>query len=288
MKILITGADGQLGSELREILGHREGVTTFFLGRKELPLDQTFIIQDILGMYEPDVILHCGAYTAVDRAESEPELADAVNHLASEEIAIYCRLHGAKLMYISTDYVFDGESDIALSEVADVSPVNRYGLTKLKGEQVIQKWLPEAIIIRTSWVYSTYGNNFVKTMLRLMDEREEISVINDQIGSPTYAKDLAFTIVKIVEHSEWIPGVYHYSNEGQLSWHDFAVAIRDIRELDCTIRSISTSEYPTAAKRPRFSLLDKSKIKETFGVNVPYWRESLINMLSSDLDKNRI
>ncbi len=288
MKILITGAKGQLGSELREILSHQEDISTFFLDRKQLPLDQTFIIQDILGMYEPDMIIHCAAYTAVDKAEEDQVGADVINHLASEEIAQYCRLHDVRLIAISTDYVFNGESNIALSEVADVSPINTYGLTKLKGEQAIQKWLPEAIIIRTSWVYSTYGNNFVKTMLRLMNERDEIAVINDQIGSPTYAKDLAHAILKIVEHREWNPGIYHYSNEGQLSWYDFAVAIRDIQKLDCEIRSISTREYPTAAKRPRFSLLDKSKIKETFGVNVPNWKESLIKMLSTDLDKNRI
>ena len=279
MKLLITGASGQLGSELRDILQDRADIESFFLDRKQLPLDQTLIIQDILGMYEPDVILHCGAYTAVDKAESEPEVADAVNHLASEEIAIYCRQHGAKLIAISTDYVFDGNSDTALKEDAAVAPINTYGLTKLKGEQAIQKWLPEAIIIRTSWVYSTYGNNFVKTMIRLMTERDEISVINDQIGSPTYAKDLAEAMIQIVDAGKWTAGIYHYSNEGEISWYDFAVAIKEMKGLDCKINAIPTTQYPTPAKRPKYSLLDKSKIKSIFGIEVPNWKSSLEKML---------
>ena len=280
MKVLVTGAQGQLGSELRDLLANRTDLEVYYLDRKQLPLDQTAIIQDILGMYEPDTIIHCAAYTAVDKAESEQQLADAINHLATEEIAIYCRLHGAKLIAISTDYVFDGESDQALSEEASVDPINVYGLTKLKGEQVIQKWLPEAIIIRTSWVYSTYGNNFVKTMIRLMGERDEIAVIQDQVGSPTYAADLAQAILTIHDAEQWVPGIYHYSNEGETSWYDFAVAIRDLKALDCVVHAIPTTQYPTPAKRPRYSLLDKSKIKSTFGLTIPMWRDSLARMLS--------
>ncbi|SKB88693.1 dTDP-4-dehydrorhamnose reductase [Sphingobacterium nematocida] len=281
MKILITGSNGQLGSELREYLESNPRYETYFLDRKQLPLDQTLIIQDILGMYQPDLIIHAAAYTAVDKAESEPVLADAINHLASEEIAQYCRLHGTKLIAISTDYVFDGNSDIALTEDAPVDPINTYGLTKLKGEQVILKWHAESIVIRTSWVYSTYGNNFVKTMIRLMTERDEISVINDQIGSPTYAKDLARAIVDIIEGEDWVGGLYHYSNEGEISWYDFATEIKEIKGLDCKINPIPTTEYPTPAKRPKYSLLDKSKIKRTFKVEVPNWKESLERMLNS-------
>lgn len=280
MKILITGANGQLGSELRDILDKHSRYETYFLDRKQLPLDQTLIIPDILAMYQPDIIIHAAAYTAVDKAESEPQQADIVNHIASEEIAQYCRLHGAKLIAISTDYVFDGNSDKALTEDAPVDPVNTYGLTKLKGEQAILKWHPESIIIRTSWVYSTYGNNFVKTMIRLMVERDEISVINDQIGSPTYAKDLAQAIVDILQSQAWVGGIYNYSNEGQLSWYDFAVAIKEIIGLDCKIHAIPTTQYPTPAKRPRYSLLDKSKIKRTFNVQVPNWKDSLQKMLT--------
>ena len=274
-RILITGSNGQVGSELKELLGKEEGIETFFLDRKQLPLEQTMIIQDILGMYEPDIIIHTAAYTAVDKAESEPELADAVNHLAAEEIAQYCRLHGVKLLAISTDYVFDGLSSEPLVEDAPTAPLNIYGLTKWKGEQAIQKWVPESIIIRTSWVYSVYGNNFVKTMVRLLHEREELSVVRDQIGSPTYARDLAQAIIDIIKADDWLPGVYHYSNEGQLSWYDFAVTIRELIGATCRIIPIPTLEYPTPAKRPAYSLLDKSKIKRIFNVRVPFWRDSL-------------
>ena len=279
-RILITGSNGQVGSELKELLGKEEGFETFFLDRKQLPLEQTMIIQDILGMYEPDIIIHAAAYTAVDKAESEPELADAVNHLATEEIAQYCRLHGAKLLAVSTDYVFDGLSSEPLTEDAPTAPLNIYGLTKWKGEQAIQKWAPESIIIRTSWVYSTYGNNFVKTMIRLLNEREELSVVHDQIGSPTYARDLAQAFIDIIK-ADWLPGIYHYSNEGQLSWYDFAVTIRELIGATCRIIPIPTSEYPTPAKRPAYSLLDKSKIKRIFNVRVPFWLDSLKTMLGS-------
>ncbi len=279
MKILVTGANGQLGSELRELLKDHPSTTCFFLDRKELPLEQTMIITDILGIYQPDVIIHAGAYTAVDKAEAEPILADAVNHLACEEIAQYCRLNDVKLIAISTDYVFDGNSCIPLTEDAPVDPINIYGLTKLKGEQAIEKWFPEAVIIRTSWVYSTYGNNFVKTMLRLMNERPSLSVINDQIGSPTYARDLAAAIISILFAAEWQSGIYHYSNEGEISWYDFALAIRDRKGLHCDIIPIPSSSYPTPAKRPYYSLLDKTKIKTVFSIDVPYWSDSLDVML---------
>ncbi len=280
MKIVITGANGQLGSELQDLLKLDATKECFFLDRKQLPLDQVNIIQDILAMYQPDLIIHAGAYTAVDKAESEQDLADAVNHLATEEIAQYCRLNDVRLIAISTDYVFDGTSDKPLLENAAVDPVNAYGLTKLKGEQAIQKWLPDGIIIRTSWVYSTYGHNFVKTMVRLMNERDELSVINDQIGSPTYARDLARAIVHIVDNAQWSGGIYNYSNEGEISWHDFASAICEIKNLNCKIHAIPTTSYPTPAKRPHYSLLDKTKIKETYNVSVPYWKDSLTEMLN--------
>lgn len=274
-RIVITGASGQLGRELQVLLEHDTNKECFFLDRQQLPLDQIMIIQDILSMYQPDVIIHAGAYTAVDQAESEAALADQVNHLSTDEIAQYCRLHGVKLIAISTDYVFDGNSSVALTEDAPVNPINVYGATKLKGEQAVQKWCPEAIIIRTSWVYSIFGKNFVKTMLRLLSERDAISVINDQIGSPTSAHDLAQAIVDIVSSEKWKGGIYHYSNEGEISWYDFAVAIRDLKGLNCVINAIPTTAYPTPAKRPRYSLLDKTKIKATFGVEVPFWKDSL-------------
>jgi len=278
-KILVTGANGQLGSELRDIYANSE-YELFFLDRKQLPLDKIEIIQDILGMYEPDYIIHGAAYTAVDKAESESDIAYTVNNLATEEIAQYCRIHGAKLIAISTDYVFDGESSTPLKEDAEVSPINTYGDSKLKGEEAIMKWAPDSIIIRTSWVYSYYGNNFVKTMLRLMSEREEISVINDQIGSPTYARDLGLAIYSIIESRVWMPGVYNYSNEGQLSWYDFAVAIKELAGLDCKINAIPTEQYPTPAKRPKYSLLDKQKIREAYQLEIPNWKDSLRLMMN--------
>ena len=279
-KILITGGAGQLGSELKDVFQGREDVETFFLDREELALDDIDSIIEGLCSYSPDLIIHAGAYTAVDKAETEVEIADKVNHLASSEIAKYCKQYGAKLIAISTDYVFDGNSSTPLDENTKVSPLNVYGDTKLKGEQAIQANLPDAIIIRTAWVYSAYGNNFVKTMIRLMSERDEISVIADQIGSPTYALDLAKAIVNIIDGENWESGIYHFSNEGEISWYDFAAAIKEIKNLNSIINAISTSDYPTPAKRPKFSLLDKSKIKSTFGVQVPFWKDSLKEMLA--------
>ncbi|MDF2474923.1 MAG: dTDP-4-dehydrorhamnose reductase [Sphingobacterium sp.] len=283
MKIVITGASGQLGSELYDLLMNDTEMECYFLDRKQLPLDQILLIQDILAMYQPDLIIHTGAYTAVDKAEEDAETANAVNHLACEEIALYCHVHGAKLIALSTDYVFDGDSAVPLTEDAATAPINVYGQTKLAGEKAIQKWCPEAIIIRTSWVYSAYGKNFVKTMCRLMAERDEISVINDQIGSPTYAKDLALAILKIADAPVWKAGIYNYSNEGEISWYDFAVAIRDFRSFDCQVRPIPTSAYPTPAQRPKYSLLDKSKIKAAFDVAVPNWKTSLGDMLAEEI-----
>ncbi|QIH31680.1 dTDP-4-dehydrorhamnose reductase [Sphingobacterium sp. DR205] len=283
MKIVITGASGQLGSELYELLVNDTEKECYFLDRKQLPLDQIILIQDILAMYQPDLIIHAGAYTAVDKAEEEHETANLVNHLACEEIAQYCRLHGSKLIAVSTDYVFDGNSAVPLSEDAPTAPINVYGQTKLAGERAIQKWCPESIIIRTSWVYSAYGKNFVKTMCRLMSERNQVNVINDQIGTPTYAKDLAIAILKIADAPDWKAGIYNYSNEGEISWYDFAVAIRDFRSLDCQVNPIPTSAYPTPAKRPRYSLLDKSKIKAAFDVAVPDWKLSLAKMLAEEI-----
>ncbi|CAM3856061.1 MULTISPECIES: dTDP-4-dehydrorhamnose reductase [Sphingobacterium] len=283
MKIVITGASGQLGSELYDLLMNDTEMECYFLDRKQLPLDQILLIQDILAMYQPDLIIHTGAYTAVDKAEEDAETANVVNHLACEEIALYCHVHGAKLIALSTDYVFDGDSAVPLTEDAATAPINVYGQTKLAGEKAIQKWCPEAIIIRTSWVYSAYGKNFVKTMCRLMAERDEISVINDQIGSPTYAKDLALAILKIADTPVWKAGIYNYSNEGEISWYDFAVAIRDFRSFDCQVRPIPTSAYPTPAQRPKYSLLDKSKIKAAFDVAVPNWKTSLGDMLAEEI-----
>lgn len=274
-KVLVTGATGQLGRELADLFRDAADIEGLFVGRDEIPLNEPAHIEERLSIYHPDIIVHAGAYTAVDLAESESELANNINHLAAAAIGRFAHERGIKLIAISTDYVFDGQSSHPLTEDARVAPINVYGKTKLLGEMAILAACPDAVVIRTSWVYSVYGKNFVKTMRRLMTEREEIAVIDDQIGSPTYAKDLANAISTIVRGAHWVPGIFHYSNEGKASWHEFALAIRDITGLSCEIKAITTAQYPTAAKRPRYSLLNKDKIRSVYGVEVPFWKDSL-------------
>lgn len=279
-KVLVTGANGQLGMELRDMLGTLSiPFVPIYADRTVLPLEKVDEIEPILNQLAPDIIIHAGAYTAVDKAEAEPILADAINHLATAEIAKFCGKNNKKLIVISTDYVFNGLSSSPLTEEAPTQPINVYGRTKRDAEQAIATYCPDGIIIRTSWVYSVYGNNFVKTMLRLMQERTEISVIDDQIGSPTYAKNLAHAIMTILLSDNWVGGIYHYSDEGRISWYDFALAIKEEAGLNCTVHPIPTSSYPTPAQRPKFSMLEKSKIKATFNVKVPAWKDSLQEML---------
>ncbi|WP_392470353.1 dTDP-4-dehydrorhamnose reductase [Sphingobacterium cellulitidis] len=278
-RILITGSSGQLGSELKAIWKSDSRFELLFLDRQDLDLSMTTLIQRKLENVHPDIIIHSGAYTSVDLAETEIELADKVNHLATLEIAKYSRSNSVKLIYISTDYVFQGNVDKALDENCPTDPINVYGATKRKGELAVLEYCQDAIIIRTAWVYSTFGKNFVKTMLYLMSSREEINVVSDQIGSPTYARDLAGLIKEIITEGKWVPGIYHYSNEGRISWFDFAVAIRDISKLECKINPIPTSSFPTTARRPSYSLLNKNKVKNTFGAHVSNWRDSLEIML---------
>ncbi|TRX04476.1 dTDP-4-dehydrorhamnose reductase [Flavobacterium gawalongense] len=274
-KILVTGATGQLGSELKVLSRTYSQFEWIFADRTKVSLDDLKVLQNQLEVISPNIILNCGAYTAVDKAETEQELADIVNHLAVAVIAQYAKDNSIKLIHISTDYVFDGTSSIALTEEATTKPINVYGASKRSGELACLKVNPDAIIIRTSWVYSSFGNNFVKTMQRLMQERQSISVVNDQIGSPTYAADLAQAMMTIVTAPEWISGIYNYSNEGEISWYEFALAIKEIGGYTCEVNGIPSSAYPTPAKRPAFSLLDKSKIKKTYGVSVPDYTESL-------------
>jgi len=233
------------------------------------------VLQNQLEAISPNIILNCGAYTAVDKAETEQELADTVNHLAVGIIAQYAKDYSVKLIHISTDYVFDGTSSVALAEEALTKPINVYGASKRAGELACLKANSNAIIIRTSWVYSRFGNNFVKTMQRLLQERDSIGVVNDQIGSPTYAADLAQAMMTIVTAKEWIPGIYNYSNEGEISWYEFVLAIQEIGGYTCEVNGIPSSAYPTPAKRPAYSLLDKSKIKRLYGVSVPDYKDSL-------------
>lgn len=279
MKILVTGASGQLGSEIKELSTNYTNNTFIFVDREEMALDDLTQVLSVIENINPDLIISGGAYTAVDKAESEEKLVDIINHQAVATMAEWVKQNNRKLIHISTDYVFQGTSSTPLKENEPTNPINVYGLTKQKGEEAIISSDADAIIIRTAWVYSSYGANFVKTMIRLMTDREEISVIGDQVGSPTYAYDLAQVILKIVHSDRWVKGVYHFSNEGEISWYDFAVAIKELKNLECNIKPITTAEYPTAAKRPHYSLLDKTKIKQTFGVTVPEWKQSLVNML---------
>jgi dTDP-4-dehydrorhamnose reductase len=274
-KILVTGSNGQLGSELRELSLFEDQYEWFFTDWQELNLSDLQNLADNITTISPDIIINCAAYTAVDKAEEEFELADVINHQAVAIIAKWTFANNCKFIHVSTDYVFDGTYGIALNEDTPTSPINVYGKTKLAGENACLIENPKSIIIRTSWVYSSYGANFVKTMSRLMKEKDTLNVVNDQIGSPTYAADLAHAILDILNHSNWQAGIYNYSNEGEISWYEFALAVQEIGGFECKVSGISSSQYPTPAKRPAFSLLDKSKIKATYSILIPDYKESL-------------
>jgi len=288
MRILVTGKNGQLGKSINKIVNTVNGKNNYqqdnefiFVGREELDLSKKESIASYFDNNNFDVIINCGAYTAVDKAEEEQELANQVNHLAVKQLAGIVKVQKAKLIHISTDYVFDGESDKPYLELDATNPINVYGKTKLAGEQALKEIMPtNAIIIRTSWVYSEFGNNFIKTMLRLGKERDEINVVSDQIGSPTYATDLANAILDIVQNIEFKEvgqktQVYHYSNAGKVSWYDFARKIFKIAEIGCKINPITTQQYSAPAKRPGNALMKKDKIALTFSVKTPNWKESL-------------
>jgi dTDP-4-dehydrorhamnose reductase len=278
-KILITGANGQLGSELNVLSKIYSQFEWVFTDRDELDLCDLDNLATEISKINPQYIINCAAHTAVDRAESEFELSDVLNHKAVAVMAKWSNDNDCKLIHISTDYVFDGTAATALTESAATAPINVYGQTKLSGEKACMNENPSSIIIRTSWVYSSFGANFVKTMSRLMQERDSLSVVNDQIGSPTYAADLAQAIMTIITHQHWKAGIYHFSNEGEISWYEFALAIQEIGDFNCAVSGIPSSAYPTPAQRPQYSLLDKSRIKHTFGVVVPGYRESLVKCM---------
>lgn len=280
-KILVTGANGQLGSELQQIAPLFPGFIFSFAGSKDLPVDDAVAVQQYFNEHRPDYCINCAAYTAVDKAESEPEKAMRINGDAVGYLAKACTAAGARLFHISSDYVFDGTARSPLKETDPTGPLGVYGLSKLRGEELALQLAPGAVILRTSWVYSAYGHNFVKTMLRLMAEREAINVVNDQLGAPTYAADLAKTILEIIRSIEngsvsGDPGgIYHYANEGVISWFDFAVAIKELTNSKCTVNPIPTTGYPTPAKRPAYSVFDMGKIQSRFGIRPIPWRDSL-------------
>lgn len=281
--ILVTGANGQLGKELRDLASLFSQYHFIFLSREDLPIHHFDLVRNYFKTLKPDYCINAAAYTAVDRAELEKEIAFQVNGEAVGVLAAVCKEYQAKFIHVSTDYVFNGKGDYPYTENFPTDPVNVYGASKLEGEKQAMQLNDESIIIRTSWVYSQYGKNFVKTILRLLNEKEEISVVNDQVGSPTYAADLAEVILKILD--DWKPGIYHFSNDGVISWYDFAVAIKEISGSKCVVKPVPTSSYPTRAKRPSYSVLDKTKIQETFGIRLRQWKQSLkdcINKLLTD------
>lgn len=273
--ILVTGASGQLGQELRALQQEWPASRFLFLSKDDLPIHQYEEVRHFFKTNQPSHCINCAAYTAVDKAESDRERAMLVNGEAVGVLAAVCAQHDTRFVHISTDYVFDGLSPEPYTEADAPNPVNAYGQSKLKGEQLCMANNPSAVIIRTAWVYSEFGHNFVKTMLRLLREKSSINVVSDQIGAPTYAADLAAAILKIVNGGIWIPGIYHYSNAGRISWFDFAIAIRELIGSSCTVNPITTAEYPTAAKRPSFSLLNAEKIRTTYRLQIPEWKPGL-------------
>lgn len=274
-KIVVTGSNGQLGNELKELASSYSQVQFAFFNREEFSINDKSRIEKIFEEHQPSYFINCAAYTAVDKAESEQELANEINGTAVGLLALTCKQYGTKFIHVSTDYVFNGKASSPLKEEDTVDPVNAYGASKLLGEQLALQNNPESIIIRTSWVYSFYGKNFVKTMMRLMNERENIGVVNDQIGSPTYAADLAKAIMQIITSGKWKSGIYNFSNEGVISWFDFASEIKQLTHSNCIINSLTTEQFPTPAKRPKYSVLDKSKIQQTFSIQLKDWKESL-------------
>ncbi len=284
MRILVTGKNGQLGKSIHKLVTNTEQTDDFvFVGREELDLSNENNIARYFENNVFDTIINCAAYTAVDKAEEEEEevLANKINHLAAAQLSQIAKNQQAKLIHISTDYVFDGESDKPYIETDETNPINVYGRTKLAGEKALQEIMPtDAVIIRASWVYSEFGNNFVKTMLRLGKQRDKLSVVGDQIGSPTYATDLAEAILAIANNKDYQnkespTKIYHYSNKGKISWYEFANEIFELTDIQCSVSPITTEQYPTPAQRPKNTLMNKDKIAETFSVNIPDWKESL-------------
>lgn len=278
-KILVIGAGGQLGQCLKTVAERRSIIDIVFPAEKEANILDAEGLNILLQNEKPDFVINCAAYTAVDKAEDEIELSKAINETGAGYLAAACKANQATLVQVSTDFVFEGNEVKLLAEDDIAEPINVYGVTKLDGEKAVVSNLDEHFIIRTSWLYSEYANNFVKTMLKLGAERDELNIIADQVGTPTYAIDLANAIFDIIASGNTSYGIYHYSNEGVTSWFDFAKAIFDISETQVKANPIPGSRYPTKAKRPPFSVMDKTKIKETFQLNIPYWRDSLVECI---------
>jgi dTDP-4-dehydrorhamnose reductase len=280
-KILVFGASGQLGTCLKTVAA-RQGITeiTFPVEGSANILDKEGLTA-LFEVEKPEFVINCAAYTAVDKAEDELSLATDINCNGAENLAVLCKKYGSTLIHISTDFVFQGNIPKLLQEEDIASPISVYGLTKLQGEQAIAAVTDQFFILRTSWLYSEFANNFVKTMLKLGADRDALKVIADQVGTPTYAIDLAEAIFAIIASEKKAHGIYHYSNEGVTSWYDFAKAIFDLSNTSVKLLPIPTSEYPTKARRPAFSVMDKQKFKTTFNMEIPYWRDSLKRCISA-------
>jgi dTDP-4-dehydrorhamnose reductase len=281
MKILVTGAKGQLGNEIRELSADYPLYRFLFTDVDELDITDEATVNAFVAADKPDVIINCAAYTAVDKAETDSSTANLINTKAPGILAKAAKKHYALLVHISTDYVFEGKSYVPVSETAVPNPQSLYAKSKYMGEQEIVKNAGKAIIIRTSWLYSPFGNNFVKTILKYGEERGRLKVVFDQIGTPTYAHDLARTILEILQEAAQEPGIhfYHYSNEGVASWYDFATAIIELSGISCKLDPIETKDYPLPAARPFYSVLNKEKIRQKYGLEIPYWRKSLQHCL---------
>jgi dTDP-4-dehydrorhamnose reductase len=278
--VLITGANGQLGSEIQKISNQYPELKFSFTDVAELDITSVEKVSEFLADFRPEFLVNCAAYTAVDKAETDEPTATLLNAIAVGILAEQSAKLNCKMIHISTDYVFNGNGPRPYKEDNLVDPQSAYGRTKLEGEILCQRNNPESMIIRTSWLYSAFGNNFVKTMLRLGNERTELGIVADQIGSPTNAADLASAILTIIssvvnQTKSFVPGIYHYSNEGVASWYDFTKAIFEIAEINCFVKPISSEDYPSPVQRPAYSVMDKSKIKTTFGLQIPHWRDSL-------------
>ena len=274
--ILVTGANGQLGMEFRSLADQYPRFRFLFVTKEQLPINDTAAIDHYFSSNNIDYCINCAAYTAVDKAETENETAFEINGYAAGSLAAICKKQHTTFIHFSTDYVFNGEAKVPYKETDETDPVNSYGASKLLGEQEALKNNPATIIIRTSWVYSSFGKNFVKTMLRLMNEKDHISVVNDQLGCPTYANDLARAVMEIISKNDKpLPGIYNYCNKGVISWYEFAQVIKEISGSACLVEPINTHQYPTPAKRPAYSVLDTTKISQTFNLIIPFWKNSL-------------
>lgn len=281
-KVLVTGANGQLGSDLRVISPLYKELEFIFTDVDELDISNRDVLDNFFENAGVDFVINCAAFTQVDKAETDTELAILLNAVAPGYLAELSVKYRFKLIHISTDFVFDGNQNTPYTEQDEAKPIGYYGVTKLAGEKAVLQKSPASIIIRTAWLYSSFGNNFIKTMLRLGRERGFVNVVYDQIGTPTYARDLATCILHIISDPKIsnLSGLFHYSNEGAISWFDLAKAIFDIKGMDCKVNPLRTIEFPTPAKRPAYSVLDKAKIKTTFGLEIPYWRDSLRECLA--------